>query len=210
MDNTQFHLVRHGQTVWNSQGRIQGSKDSPLTERGIADAEAAARRLSEESFSAIFTSDLPRAYETARIIATASAVALHADPRLRETNNGIFEGKTRAEAASEFPKIFAEHAERSPDYALPGGESRRSVQNRAIDFFTEIAKIHPGERLVAVSHGGLLSAFVCAILDLPLSRSRTFWVSNGGISLVTYIADDEGSWRIETLNETQHLRPRNP
>ena len=73
-----------------------------------------------------------------------------------------------------------------------------------------MAKTHPGERLVAVSHGGLLSAFICAVLDLPLSRSRSFWVSNGGISLVTYLAGDEGSWRIETLNETQHLRYGNP
>lgn len=210
VSNTQFYLVRHGQTVWNSQGRVQGSQDSPLTERGIADAEAAAKRLQKESFSAVYTSDLLRAHETARIIARASSVRLYLAPQLRETNNGIFEGKTRAEAEIEFPEVYAEYAKRNPDYALPGGESRRSVQNRAVDFFTETAKARPGERLVAISHGGLLSAFICAILDLPLSRSRTFWISNGGISLITYLADDEGKWCIETLNETQHLRYNDP
>lgn len=130
------------------------------------------------------------------------------DHRLRETNNGIFEGKTHEEAAAAYPEVFAEYALRLPDYALPGGESRRAVQNRALDFFNQTAREHLGQRFVAVSHGGLLSAFFCAILDLPMSGPRRFWLSNGGLSLVTYLAEKGGSWRIETLNETHYLSDR--
>ena len=167
MTETQFLLVRHGQTVWNNQGRLQGMQDSPLTAQGIADAEAVAARLRQEPFPAVYTSDLKRAYRTAQVIAQTSEVALIEDERLRETNNGIFEGKTRVEAAAEHPEIFAVYAQRLPDYALPGGESRRSVQQRAVGFFTARARANPGDRLVAVSHGGLLSAFFCAVLGLP-------------------------------------------
>jgi probable phosphoglycerate mutase len=205
MYKTEIILVRHGQAVWNAEGRRQGNLDSPLSELGILQAKSVAEKLRLEEFSTIYTSDLGRAYRTARYIADASGHKVLEDRRLREQNEGVFEGLTDEEAGAKYPEAYQEYLKRSPDYAIPGGESLLQLQERAVGVFRELAGRHEGERLLVISHAGLLSAFIRYILGIPLDVPRRFRLSHASISLVSHDGD-EGIWHVVTLGEISHLK----
>lgn len=202
---TALILVRHGETVWNATGRIQGQGDSPLTERGIAQAQAVARRLQHEAFTTLYASHLNRVIETARYIATVTGHAITIDERLQERAYGIFEGLTYAEAQSQHSEIFAtyEIQRYAPDYALPGAESLRNLAERGQAVLQELAQKHPGERLVIVSHGAFLGALLRVFLGVPIGGKHGFRLANGSISEVVF---ENGDWRVTTLGEVYHLR----
>src|SRR5688500_1894842 len=128
---TQLILLRHGETEWNSLGRLQGHQDSALNPEGLRQAEALAERLAPLSFQALYSSDLGRAVETARRIAARTGHALRQDTRLRERGVGILEGLTRQEAHQRHPAVFAEYKASRPDFVVPGGESSRQRLHHA-------------------------------------------------------------------------------
>lgn len=205
MYKTEIILVRHGQTAWNAEGRRQGHLDSPLSELGILQARAIAEKLRDEEFSTIYTSDLGRAYRTARYIADASGHKVFEDRRLREQNEGIFEGLTDEEVGAKYPEAYQAYLKRSPDYAIPGGESLVQLQKRAVDVFRELAGRHEEERLLVVSHAGLLSAFIRHILGIPLDVPRRFKLAHASVSLVSYDGDG-GVCHVVTLGDISHLK----
>ncbi|MFZ4656457.1 MAG: histidine phosphatase family protein [Caldilineaceae bacterium] len=205
MTKTEMILIRHGETIWNAEGRIQGQGDSPLTERGIAQARAVARRLQEEAFTTLYGSHLGRVIETARHIADVTGHAITIDERLQERHYGIFEGLTYAEAQTQHPDIFATYQQLryTADYAHPGAESLRQLTERGQAVFQALAERHAGERLVIVSHGALIGAMLRHFLGVPIDGKHGFRLANGSLSEVVFADSD---WRVRTLGEVYHLR----
>lgn len=210
MSETTLWLVRHAETEWNQQGRMQGHQDSQLTEAGFVHARAVARRLMTVEPAVIYTSDLGRAVRTADEIAAATEAALVRDRTLREKNNGIFEGLTRDEVAARYPDIYARYGQRDPDFIIPNGESMTQVQTRAVETLGRLAGDHPDEALIVVSHGGFLGGFVRYLLGIPLSAHWRFRLDNCGISTVRYRHEEADPWHLVTLNDVGHLQASRP
>lgn len=202
---TQLLLIRHGQTEWNRARRIQGNGDSPLTDRGQAQAEAAANALARFDVGAIYASDAGRALQTADPIARATGMTVQTDARLRERHYGIFEGKTHAELGEEYPEIHFEYLKRRPDFVVPGGESLAELQARTVAACTDIAHDQPGKLVAIVAHGGTIRTFARYTLAVPLDVAWRAQIENGGLTIVRYEETDDHPWTMVTLNDVAHL-----
>jgi probable phosphoglycerate mutase len=172
MDRTQLIIVRHGQTQWNLKLIRQGHLDSPLTEKGIAQAKALGERLVQETFAALYSSDLGRAVQTAQMIAAATGHEIVTDPRLRERHLGIFQGLNGDELREKYPEEYRLHRTAGPGYVIPGGESVQQQVARNLDYLVGIAEKHRGETIIVVTHGGVLSGFFRHALSIPLEAPR--------------------------------------
>lgn len=198
---TRVIILRHGETEWNAVNREQGHLDSPLTTKGIEQAEQVARRLSSAGASALYTSDLGRAEHTARIIGGATGLSLRRDPRLRERHMGIFQGLTITESDHQYAQERA--AYRADDtYVIPGGESGVQRADRAFACLEELATRHPDETLIIVTHGGLLMGIVERTLGLPAGAGRRFRKRNTAINV---FSRDPSGWRLESWGDAAHL-----
>jgi probable phosphoglycerate mutase len=203
MGAARFIVVRHGETRWNVEERIQGQGDSPLTERGIAQAEAIGARLARERFDLIVASDLGRAMDTARRIAARCALEVHPDARLRERSFGQGEGLPYAEIDRRWPDVFSRTGDRTdPDIVVPGGESRRQFHERVHRAFLELAREHAGRRVVVVAHGGVLAALYRIVHDIPVAHAHRVAISNASYNAVAF---DGAAWALEAWNDTAHL-----
>ena len=180
MSDTYLLLIRHGQTEWNRERRIQGNGDSPLTTLGHAQARAAALALQRYDIDCLYASDAGRALQTAAPMVESLGLEPEIDPRLRERHYGLFEGKTEEENRQAFPAIFADYQKRRPDFAVPGGESVVELQARAMDACTEIAKRHPGRHVAIVSHGGTITAISRYVLGVSPAVQWRIRLENGG------------------------------
>lgn len=152
-----IYLLRHGQTVWNREGRLQGQRDSPLTLRGIDQVRAMAARLAREIAEPqgfrLVASPLGRAWQSAAIVAESLGLdtrSIAFDPRLQEHGFGRWEGLTRAELEAVDPGAWGRREADKWDYRVPGGESYALVAARAAAW---LAEIPPEARLIAVGHG---------------------------------------------------------
>jgi len=201
---TRLTLLRHGQTVWNLQGRVQGSKDSPLTPRGEAQAEATAARMTNLGVTAVYSSDLGRARQTAQVIAAACALEIIEDPRLRERNFGILEGLTGVEMETRHPTEFQLIRHGGADYTLPEGESKAGVLARVEPFFGQVLAEHPGEHVVVVSHGATMNVILRWVLGLPVDTRLSCEMRNLALTIVVH-ADDGQGWRLRTFGDVTHL-----
>src|SRR5690349_15616071 len=132
VSHVDLYVVRHGETAWNSEGRIQGHRDSPLTARGEAQARALARRLAREPLAALHASDLGRARATADAVAGATGLAVRPDAGLRERAFGVFEGKTWDEIGRDHPDLVRAAAA-DPAFVVPGGESLLGFRARVVE-----------------------------------------------------------------------------
>lgn len=205
MSETEIYLIRHGQTEWNLEGRWQGQMNSDLTPLGVAQAKAVARRLETVEFHMLYSSDLTRTYDTAKEIAATTGHEIVPEERLRERRGGLMEGHTLVEAQQKFPEHFEVELHLRPaDFAFPGGESENQLRDRAMDVLTELAERHPGERIVAVSHGAILNTFLRHILGTQ-TTSWAFRLNNCGLSVVTHGKFRRGNWMVNTINEIGYL-----
>jgi probable phosphoglycerate mutase len=196
--------VRHGETTFNAEGRIQGRLDTPLSPAGLKQSESIAAALAavnrEQPIDFVVTSPLRRAADTARPVAERLGVPLKTDDRLAELNAGIFQGLLPAEMATKFPEATERWRSHDPDFEIPGGESRRQLMTRGAAALGELLRA-PGRAAVVVAHGGLLTAAFKGLLGIPPERSP-FMLYNGSISTLDY----NGQVRLLTLNEVEHLR----
>jgi 2,3-bisphosphoglycerate-dependent phosphoglycerate mutase len=202
MPQTHIFLVRHGETEWNLTRRYQGQLDSPLTRHGLRQAAAAGQRLLRESISALYASDLGRAWRTATIIGDACGLEPQPDSRLRERHFGVFHGLTRTEMSDLFPQLYEHHQTHDPRFAPPGGESLQALRHRAVTCLHELADRHVGGMVALVGHGGTLAALIKYVLGLPAAGTRPFKVANAGINL---LSRDDDHWCLEVLGDTSHL-----
>lgn len=199
---TEFIVVRHGETAWNAQGRIQGHLDSPLNEEGLAQALLVGDCLTREPFAFLYSSDLGRALQTAQPIADHSGRPVLTDTRLRERNLGVFQGLTGAECERRFPEHYARFRARDPDHVMPGGESVRGLYERVGGVFTALAREHIGGRLVVVTHGGVLDALYRFAQRVPLERPRDFTIFNASLNTVRCT---DAHWSVERWGDISHL-----
>jgi probable phosphoglycerate mutase len=198
-----FIVVRHGETRWNVEERIQGQGDSPLTDRGIAQAEAIGKRLARERFDAIVASDLGRAMDTAKRIGRHCGLQVVPDARLRERSFGQGEGLSYAEIDRLWPDAFSRKgASSDPDLAVPGGESRRQFHERVHAAFVALAREHEGRRIAVVAHGGVLAALYRIVHGIPVAHAHRVAISNASYNAVAF---DGAAWALEAWDETDHL-----
>jgi len=202
MNETMLLVVRHGETPWNREKRMQGTTDTQLSDVGREQARALGQRLAGRGFTALYTSDLTRARDTARAIAEHAGREIVTDPRLQERRFGIFEGLTVEEIVARYPEEHARFASRDPDYAVPGGESARSFTQRCIGCLAEIAVRHRGAKVVVVTHGLVLDSLYRAAHGLDHGARRPVPLINASLNVFGY---DGAAWRLEVWGDISHL-----
>jgi broad specificity phosphatase PhoE len=195
-------LVRHGETAWNAEGRMQGHTDVPLTERGRAQAHALAERLRSEPPARIVSSDLSRALETASFVGAACGVVPSADRRLREQDLGAWSGRTFPQVEAVDPDLARRFRAYDPEARPPGGETRAELASRVWAAFEAHAHAGSTGPLLIVAHGGPIQAVIYRVLGLPLTTVRRFRLPNVGL---TTLLCRGGHWYVQTLNDTTHL-----
>jgi len=199
---TRVILVRHGQTTWNDGARFQGHQDSPLTETGVLQAEALGRRLTAEKIGAVYSSDLGRAMQTAGIIAALTRHQVMSDSRLREQCLGIFEGLNKDEIPNRYPEEWKRYSSRDPEYVVPGGESPRGRFELGRCCLEELSARHQGERIVVVTHGGLVQGMFRHVAGIPFREARRFSLQNAAYNV--FLRHEEG-WSVQTWGDVSHL-----
>jgi 2,3-bisphosphoglycerate-dependent phosphoglycerate mutase len=204
---TRFIVVRHGETEWNVARRIQGHTDSNLTAAGLAQAEAIGKRLARERFDVLVASDLGRAMRTAERIAAHGGPSVTPDARLRERSFGEGEGLRYDEVDSRWPGVFSRADNTNPDATIPGGETRRHFHERIRLAFEELAREHPGKRVAAVTHGGVLAVLYRIVHDIPLAHAHKISISNASYNAVAFDGD---AWALEAWDDTAHLPAATP
>lgn len=204
MDRTQLIIVRHGETEWNIKGIRQGNLDSALTPKGLMQAKALAQRLARENFSALYSSDLGRAVQTALEISSLTGHEIITDARLRERHLGIFQGLNADEIKEKYPEEYKLHRTLGPDYVIPGGESVRQQVARNIAYLNEIGEKHLGETIVVVTHGGVISGLFRHTFAIPFTAPRRFEFTNAGLNVFAY---EKGDWFLLTWGDVSHLGP---
>jgi probable phosphoglycerate mutase len=197
----QLIVVRHWETAWNGLGRIQGSLDSPLTARGHAQARAVAARLARERPAALHCSDLGRAQQTAREIASATALPIRTDAALRERAFGLLEGKTWDEIAEAHP-IDARLLREDPHRPAPGGESLAQFRDRVTAALARIAASAETGPVAVVTHGGVLGILYREAMGIPLEAPRTYTTPNCALNRLSL---DGGRWSIVRWGDVDHL-----
>ena len=198
-------LVRHGETAWNAEQRMQGHKDLPLSREGLEQAAQAARLFVGQSAAALYSSDLQRAWQTAEPIAAALNLPITRLAALRERNYGRCEGMVRSEVVAHHPEDARALRERIPDYILPGGESLNQHLQRIRDCIEALAQKHAGETVVVVTHGGVLDLIYRQATGTPLEKPRDFPIPNTGIC---WLRISPNAWHIEQWADTTHLGER--
>ena len=203
MEATRICLVRHGETSWNAEKRIQGNIDVGLNEAGLAQAEAAARWLSPLAIEALYSSDLQRARQTAQGLAGVLKLAPILRPEFRERRYGLFEGLTYEQSRSRYPDVYSLFEERVPDFVIPyGGESLQQLHLRVSTGLRRLVDEHRGQTIAVVTHGGVLDIVNRLVRGTSLRQPRDFLIPNAGINWVSATGD---CWRMEAWGVTDHL-----
>ncbi len=199
---TRLCLVRHGETAWNAEHRVQGQLDVPLNAVGQAQALAAARVLALEAFDVVYSSDLGRARKTAEPAAAARGREVLLDRDLRERHYGIFERLTYAEVKSRFPEDYARFEARDPEFAFRTGESLKDFYARSVAAISRIANAHGSRSILVFTHGGVLDMLYRHVTGLGIRAPRDFGIPNAGLNRLELRAE---GWVIRVWADTAHL-----
>ena len=206
MDATRIIAIRHGETAWNVDTRLQGHLDIGLNERGQWQAQRAAEALADEDIAAIYSSDLSRASATAQAIANKSsrlgARQLRLNAGLRERGFGIFEGQTYAQIASDWPDESKRWRQRDPHFAPHGGESLTQLRDRIAATVNTLASQHVGEQIVLVAHGGVMDALYRLATRQDIESPRTWDLGNAAINRLLWTPD---GLSLVGWSDTRHL-----
>lgn len=203
----QVYLVRHGETVWNAERRIQGQSDSPLTEKGEQQAHQVGERVKHLGITHVIASDLGRTRRTAEIIADACGCTVTLDPRLRELNMGVLEKRPLDGLTAEEEQWRATLVNGTEGGRIPEGESMTEMATRMHAALNACLDLPAGSRPLLVSHGMALGSLVSTILGLPAYAERRLRLRNCSISRVDYQQSAwlaEG-WIVETAGDISHL-----
>jgi len=197
-----LYCIRHGETTYNAEGRLQGQSELPvLSDLGRRQSEATARALIGKPIEAIYASPLRRAFETAEIIAQALRREIRTDPRLKEIDVGIFQGRLRGDLEKDHAEALVRWLSGDPDYVIPGGESRRQLARRGVAAFEDIRR-SGHEQAVVVAHGGVLVSTIKSLLGIPLP-DPPLALENCSISTLAWHGD--GRVEMLALDRVEHL-----
>jgi len=195
-------LVRHGETAWNAQGRVQGQLDIPLSDTGHAQARALAQALAHEEFDVVYSSDLTRVQQTAQPLLSLLRKTPRLDARLRERHYGIFQGITYAEARERMPEEFARFKAKDAEYDFKTGESLKAFQQRCLSFFHELLQKEEGKSVLVFTHGGVLEILYRHATKRGLSTPRDFEIPNAALNRLEHAS---GSWAVSCWADVAHL-----
>lgn len=182
MQATRIIAIRHGETAWNVDTRLQGHLDIALNTTGIWQAGRVAQALADEPIDAVYASDLLRAWQTANAIAHATEAPLLAHQGLRERGFGEFEGKTYAEIEATWPEASQLWRKREPHWAPPGGESLTTMRERILTTASTLAQQHIGGQIVLVAHGGVMDILYRLATGQELQAPRSWTLGNAAIN----------------------------
>jgi len=206
LESTRIIAIRHGETTWNVDTRIQGQLDIPLNETGRWQAHRLALALAGEDIQAIYASDLWRAYDTALSVSKAVNIPIETNEGLRERGFGDFQGKTFAEIEAAFPEQALRWRKRDPDFSPAGGESLIQFRDRAVSTVHALAAKHPGEQIVVVAHGGVMDLLYRAATGQDLQAPRTWQLGNAAINRLLWTPDaTHGGLSLVGWSDTFHL-----
>ena len=196
--------VRHGQTISNRDGIIQGQSDTELDRLGLLQARAAAKRLKSWQFDAVFSSDLARAMNTAKIILqNHPALKIEPTPALREWNLGFMQGKRIADLNTQYPEMMQAFRSDLDDLEIPEGESLNEFQTRVSNFINDLAKNYSGKRVLLVTHGGAMQRILKHTTGGIKSPNVRPFCANA--SLAVFRCKEALNWQLVTWNDTAHL-----
>ena len=201
MNDTILILIRHGETLWNTQLRMQGSLDSDLTPKGESQIKALGEWMKEVPFDYLYCSDTSRAHKTAKAISKFTGHNLNLDERLREKNLGVFEGLTSEEARERYPETFRQFKTAGASYVIDQGESTQQLLERSLDAIEEIRDRHPQKVAVVVTHGGVVRVLMKHVLGIPLDAPTQFLISNTGIFRLVW----REKWIVSEMGAVPHL-----
>lgn len=197
-----IYITRHGETEWNVAGRIQGHTDVPLSERGREQAGMLATRLASAPIDAVYSSDLARAAETAKVALGGRDIPITLTEQLREYHKGVFEGLTEAEYREKYPELYEPSMANDLDFAPPGGESIRETSVRLAGIVQQIKDAHMDQRALIVGHGGSLRAGIVSLLGLPLEANWKFAMHNCSLTVIYTYPDNSV---MHLYNDTSHI-----
>jgi len=184
--STRILAIRHGETAWNREARIQGQTDIPLNQVGLAQAECLGRALVGEGIDVLYASDLSRARQTAATVAAQTGLDLRLDAALRERGFGLFEGLSWPEIAARWPTESEAWRRRDAEFGAPGGEVLQDFYQRSVAAFERLARAHPGQTLAVVTHGGVLDCLHRAASRQSLTAPRSWKLGNAAINRLLY------------------------
>lgn len=199
---TRILAIRHGETAWNVDARMQGQLDIPLNDTGRWQAHRLALAVSDEDIAAVYASDLLRAFQTAQAVAKGCGRPIVTDIGLRERGFGVFEGFTFNEIEARWPQQSERWRRRDPDFAPDGGESLRDFYARSLEATTRLAAAHPGETIALVAHGGVMDCLYRAASRLDLQAPRSWQLLNASVNRLLLT---ESGLTLVGWNDTYHL-----
>ena len=199
---TRIIAVRHGETAWNADSRMQGQLDIPLNALGRLQAQRLARALADEPLDAIYASDLSRAFDTAQAVAALTGHRVTADTALRERAFGVFQGLTYTEIEQRWPEQGARWRARDVDFVPEGGESLRQLSVRSVEAAARLAAAHAGGTILLVAHGGVMDCLYRAAVRIELDVIRTWQLGNASINRLLYSAE---GFSLVGWSDTRHL-----
>lgn len=199
---TRVIAIRHGETAWNAQARLQGQLDIELNDAGRRQAQQVANALAEAGISALYSSDLLRAAQTAEAIAVRCGLALRLDAGLRERHFGIFEGHTLSELDQRWPEAARRWRDRDVHFSPEGGEALVDFNARSVACAARLATHHPGETIALVAHGGVLDCLYRAATRVSLQATRTWQLGNASINRLLFNGED---FTLVGWGDTLHL-----
>ena len=207
MQVTRILAIRHGETAWNVDTRIQGHLDIPLNDTGLQQARWLAQALADrDELHAVYASDLSRAHVTAQTIAEAVGLAVNTHTGLRERCFGAFQGRTFAEIEAELPEHAHHWRKRTPEWTPPGaGESLIALRGRVLATVDELAARHVGEQIVLVAHGGVMDVLYRAATRLDLQAPRTWPLPNTAVNRLLWTPE---GMSLVGWADTSHLEGR--
>jgi 2,3-bisphosphoglycerate-dependent phosphoglycerate mutase len=203
---TKLYLVRHGQSAGNAEGRFGGHSPTPLSELGKKQADAVAKALAKEGVSAIYSSDLHRAVQTAEPLSRLTGVPVIATPAFRERNVGVLEGLTFDESRETFPDDYYALVNRKVHHVITNGESYRHLLQRSTAELWEILRNHIGERVAIFSHTGAICFLTLHLMGAIRRDTRqTPWIVTSNCGINRFEVRGRRNIRVLALNDTRHL-----
>jgi probable phosphoglycerate mutase len=202
MEATRIVAIRHGETAWNAESRLQGQLDIPLNALGRAQASRLPAALRDEGLAVVYASDLGRAWQTAQALAGPLGLPLRAEPGLRERCFGMLEGLSYPQIDADWPELARRWRQREPDFAPAGAESLNVFFARCMATVSRLVAAHPGQCLALVCHGGVLDCLYRAAAHIALDAPRSWVLGNAGINRL--LGTPQGL-ALVGWNDTAHL-----
>ncbi|NNE65205.1 MAG: histidine phosphatase family protein [Pyrinomonadaceae bacterium] len=203
---TRLLLIRHGQSGGNVNGRFGGHSDTPLSELGCRQAEITADLLESVKIGAIYSSDLPRAVQTAEPLVARTGLELNKTSAFRERNVGVLEGLTFEESKERYPDDYYALVKRDVNHVITEGESYRELLSRGTGALEEILRTHMGKRIVVFSHTGMICYLTLYLIGAINRNTRqTPWLVTSNCGINRFEIRGRRNIRVKALNDTRHL-----